>query len=170
MTDEQSTRRLTHHDVIPAGTQVVLRVLKELADGGGFRQPGAVGMVVESPSSNELPYRVQFADGHTAKAYLSELSLCRREVDNELAQVNQDLRPLIIYRCLVGSRAYGLSTQDSDDDVRGIYLPPANFHWSLYKLPEQNESVGGNQDEVYWELEKFLRLALKANPNVLETL
>src|SRR5205823_3241543 len=24
--------------------------------------------------------------------------------------------------------------------------------------------------EVYWELEKFLRLALKANPNVLETL
>src|SRR2546428_593776 len=25
-------------------------------------------------------------------------------------------------------------------------------------------------DEVYWELEKFLRLALQANPNVLETL
>ena len=28
----------------------------------------------------------------------------------------------------------------------------------------------GERDEVYWEIEKFLRLALKANPNVLETL
>ena len=27
-----------------------------------------------------------------------------------------------------------------------------------------------DRDEVYWELEKLLKLALKANPNVLETL
>jgi predicted nucleotidyltransferase len=32
------------------------------------------------------------------------------------------------------------------------------------------ELQDGDRDEVYWELEKFLRLALKANPNVLETL
>jgi len=40
----------------------------------------------------------------------------------------------------------------------------------MRKLPEQLEFNDGQQDEVYWELEKFLRLALKANPNVLETL
>ena len=33
-----------------------------------------------------------------------------------------------------------------------------------------NSSSQDTHDEVYWELEKFLRLALKANPNVLETL
>ena len=38
------------------------------------------------------------------------------------------------------------------------------------RLPEQLEFADGQQDEVYWELAKFLRLALKANPNVLETL
>jgi predicted nucleotidyltransferase len=37
-------------------------------------------------------------------------------------------------------------------------------------LPEQLEFAEDSKDEVYWELEKFLKLALKANPNVLETL
>jgi hypothetical protein len=32
-----------------------------------------------------------------------------------------DLESLIIYRCVVGSRAYGLDTDDSDTDRRGIY-------------------------------------------------
>jgi predicted nucleotidyltransferase len=84
--------------------------------------------------------------------------------------VTEDLRPYVIYVCRIGSRAYGLATDDSDDDLRGIYLPPARLHWSLRKLPEQMEFNDGQRDEVYWELEKFLRLALKANPNVLETL
>jgi len=47
------------------------------------------------------------------------------------------------------------------------YLPPADLEWSLVGVPEQLEN---DQEEVYWELEKFLRLALKANPNVLECL
>ena len=37
-------------------------------------------------------------------------------------------------------------------------------------LPNAQQFKEGERDEVYWELEKFLRLALKANPNVLETL
>ncbi len=35
-------------------------------------------------------------------------------------------------------------------------------------MPEQLENQG--TDECYWELQKFLTLALKANPNVLEVL
>ncbi len=34
-------------------------------------------------------------------------------------------------------------------------------------MPEQLEN---DNEEVYWEIEKFIRLALKANPNVLECL
>ena len=82
-------------------------------------------------------------------------------------------RPLISWeshKCQVGSKAFGLSTDDSDDDIRGIYLPPANRHWSMYDLPGQLEFKTGDDDIVFWELEKFLKLALKANPNILETL
>ncbi len=168
--NDRSIRKLAPGFVIPAGTQVVLQASKVLPDDAGFKKPGSVGVVVESPSNNEKPYLVQFADGHTVKAYFRELSLRRQEVDNELAEVGEDLRPFIIYRGMVGSKAYGLATDESDDDVRGIFLPPARLHWSLYQLPEQIEWADDSKDEVYWELEKFLRLALKANPNVLETL
>jgi len=78
------------------------------------------------------------------------------------------LRPYILYSCVVGSRAYGLDTEGSDTDRRGFYLPPAGLHWSLAGVPEQLEDEA--EQECYWELEKFLRLALKANPNVLEVL
>jgi predicted nucleotidyltransferase len=74
----------------------------------------------------------------------------------------------VIYRCIVGSRAYGLDDEDSDTDRRGIYLPSAEIHWSLYGIPEQIEEK--KDQECYWELQKFLVLALKANPNVLECL
>ena len=42
------------------------------------------------------------------------------------------------------------------------------MHWSLYGVPEQLENEA--TQECYWELQKFLLLALKANPNVLECL
>lgn len=74
----------------------------------------------------------------------------------------------VIYRCVVGSRAYGLDNDGSDTDLRGIYLPPASHHWSLAGVPEQIEAK--ENEEVYWELQKFLRLALKGNPTVLECL
>jgi len=74
----------------------------------------------------------------------------------------------VIYRCITGSQAYGLERHASAMDRRGIYLPPATIHWSLYGVPEQLENP--DTEEVYWELEKFLKLALKANANVLEVL
>ncbi len=74
----------------------------------------------------------------------------------------------IIYKCVIGSRAYGLDTPESDTDYRGIYLPPADRHWSFAGVPEQIES--DERQECFWEIEKFLSLALKANPNVLECL
>ena len=170
MTDEiRNLHKLSPSFVISAGTQVVLKVSKTLAD-GEYRKPGTVGVVVRSPSSNREPYTVQFADGQSAPAYFDELVLRRKEIEAELGMVQDDLRPYIIYRCQVGSKAFGLAGDDADDDLRGIYLPPARLDWSLYALPEQIESQAETHDEVYWELEKFLLLALKANPNVLETL
>ena len=171
MSDPQhSLLKLQPDFVISPGTQVVVRVAKALAGGQQYKPAGSVGVVVEAPPSNREPYLVRFADGAVVKAHFAEMALRRREVDDILGDVDEDLRPYVIYRCQVGSKAFGLASEDSDDDLRGIYLPPARLHWSLRRLPEQLEFQDGEQDEVYWELEKFIRLALKANPNVLETL
>lgn len=80
----------------------------------------------------------------------------------------EDYSAFVIYRCLIGSRAYGLATEQSDTDRRGIFLPPAERQWSLAGVPEQIERE--ETQECYWELQKFLTLALKANPHVLECL
>ena len=167
--EEHSFRHLLPTFLISPGTQVVLKVDKPLPD-GTVRQRGSVAVVAESPADNAAPYTLRFADGQTVKAYFRELAIRRKEVEDQLVRTGEDLRPWIIYRCQVGSRAFGLASDDSDDDLRGIYLPPARLHWSLFKLPEQLEFADAGKDEVYWELEKFLKLALKANPNVLETL
>jgi predicted nucleotidyltransferase len=84
-----------------------------------------------------------------------------------MESVNASLYRYVVYGCITGSQAYGLAREGSDVDRRGFFLPPADLHWSLEGLPEQLES---DDERVYWEIGKFIRLALKANPNILECL
>ncbi len=180
MSKSKTIQTLSRNFVIPAGTQVVLQTAKAVTPGDSgsstvpealkFRKPGSVGVIIKCPSHNDLAYTVRFTDGTTVEATFDEIILRRQEIENLLIDTETDFRQHIIYRCQVGSKAFGLSTESSDDDHRGIFLPPARCHWSLKTIPEQIESNDGVDDEVYWELEKFLKLALKANPNILETL
>lgn len=156
---------------IPAGTQVVARVAVRDEAGAELAPAGAVGIVVAAPDRVEGAYIVRLPDGREAALRRKQLSIRKahqREGVLPAAPEPNSLRPYIIYRCVVGSRAYGLDDAGSDTDRRGIYLPPARLHWSLAELPEQIEDHVAQ--ETYWELEKFLTLALKANPNVLECL
>jgi hypothetical protein len=134
---------------------------------------GTVGVVVKAPTDAQHSYRVRFADGLEAPLKRSELTMLARHKEGEigdstLTAARGDLFGRVIYRCVVGSQAYGLAAAGSDVDRRGIYLPPAELHWSLFGVPEQLER--DETQEAYWELQKFLTLALKANPNVLECL
>lgn len=81
----------------------------------------------------------------------------------------QDLvRDHTVYSCVMGSRAFGLATEGSDTDRRGIFLAPTPLFWRFEKPPTH---VEGPADEQFgWELERFCELALRANPNVLECL
>lgn len=134
---------------------------------------GAVGVVVKAPTDNSHAYRVRLPNGVEVTLRRHEFSIRKhfqkeglQQPESELAELN--LYDHVIYRCIVGSRAYGLDDANSDTDRRGIYLPPAQLHWSLYGIPEQLENK--DAQECYWELQKFLILALKANPTVLECL
>jgi hypothetical protein len=133
---------------------------------------GSVGVIIKSPTDNEHSYRVRFPDGFETPLKRSEVTMLAQFREGEIgdsAHVAQaDLYERVIYRCAIGSQAYGLADAESDVDRRGIYLPAADLHWSLYGVPEQLENH--ETQEAYWELQKFLVLALKANPNVLECL
>jgi predicted nucleotidyltransferase len=161
------------HLILPAGTQVVTRVEIKDAAGQTLAPRGAVGEVVKAPDDGSHSYRVRFASGVEAALRRHEMTI-RKQYQREAAQpgdeilAEYDLYDFVIYRCVVGSRAFGLAGEDSDVDRRGVYLPPADLQWSLYGAPEQLENEA--TQECYWELRKFLILALKANPNILECL
>ncbi len=169
----RTIRNLADDFRIPIGSQVVLTQAQPFGDSnlGSFKKPGSVGIVIKGPPHNGEPYLVRFGDEVEIEIEFKKLSLRRREIENILSEdPEEDFSPHIIYRCKVGSKAFGLANDDSDDDLRGIFLPPANRHWSMYRMPEQIEIKTDQDDEVYWEIEKFFSLAVKANPNILETL
>ncbi|GAB1334811.1 nucleotidyltransferase domain-containing protein [Streptomyces sp. E-15] len=81
----------------------------------------------------------------------------------------QDLvRDHTVYACVMGSRAFGLATDGSDTDRRGVFLAPTPLYWRFEKPPTHVEGPG--EERFSWELERFCELALRANPNILECL
>ncbi|MEV3993160.1 nucleotidyltransferase domain-containing protein [Streptomyces sp. NPDC049837] len=78
------------------------------------------------------------------------------------------VRDHTIYSCVMGSRAFGLATDDSDTDRRGVFLAPTPLQWRFDKPPTHIE--GPAEEQFSWELERFCELALRANPNILECL
>lgn len=155
---------------IQAGTQIVTKVSVHGSNHALVHPRGAVGIVTRTPCGGEQHYLVRFPDGFEASLTMDELEVLKHFKDRFDPADAQDfeLEDHVIYRCIVGSRAYGLDTDASDTDLRGIYLAPAELHWSLYGAPEQFED--NEKQTCYWELQKFLVMALKANPNILECL
>ncbi|MCM2393181.1 nucleotidyltransferase domain-containing protein [Streptomyces albipurpureus] len=78
------------------------------------------------------------------------------------------VREHTVYSCVMGSRAFGLATEDSDTDRRGVFLAPTALYWHFTKPPTHIE--GPADEQFSWELERFCSLALLANPNILECL
>ena len=76
-------------------------------------------------------------------------------------------RDLIIYECLSGSHAYGLSTPDSDVDIKGVFILPED---EFYSLDDVSQISDETNDTVYYELKRFIELLSKSNPNILEML
>jgi len=153
------------------GTRVVMRVAVPAA--AGVLPSGSVAEIVDVPLDDQHAYRVRFPNGHESSVQRSEFAILSKFKSADLLRLpspltERGLREKVIYQCVIGSRAYGLDTEDSDTDRRGIYQAPTDLVLSLYDPPQQLED--DETQECFWELKKFIVLALKANPNVLEVL
>lgn len=80
----------------------------------------------------------------------------------EQAFVNKNL----IYRVICGSHSYGLATEKSDIDYKGITIPPKEYYFGLKTFEQQERGA----DEVIYSLHKFVKLARDCNPNIIELL
>jgi uncharacterized protein len=75
--------------------------------------------------------------------------------------------PFVIFETIHGSTAYGLARAGSDVDVKGVIIGPAAWYLGWNGGPEQ---IDLSPDHVRYEIRKFFRLAVDANPTVLELL
>lgn len=71
----------------------------------------------------------------------------------------------ILFQCIGGTHAYGLTSAESDIDHRGVFIAEKNdFLRGAFAEDMSNET----NDDVLFEVGKFIRLLAKSNPSVIE--
>lgn len=73
----------------------------------------------------------------------------------------------LLYECLAGSRAYGTDLPGSDTDLRGVFVAPIGI---FYGLDPVEQLSAEDQDEIYYEIGRFISLLCRNNPTVIEIL
>nr|WP_315151358.1 nucleotidyltransferase domain-containing protein [uncultured Flavobacterium sp.] len=77
------------------------------------------------------------------------------------------LQNLILFEVISGSKSFGLNTPTSDTDIKGVYYLPKEKFFGLEYIPQISNETN---DEVYYEIGRFVELLIKNNPNILEIL
>jgi hypothetical protein len=73
----------------------------------------------------------------------------------------------IIFEALHGSRAYGLATESSDVDRKGVFVGPPEAFLGYLPTAEQVEPA---PERVLYDVRKFFRLSAACNPTLIELL
>ena len=83
---------------------------------------------------------------------------------------NNDLK--IILETRVGSHAYGTNTPESDEDFKGVAVPPLDSYLGFQNHFEQQEETKQTtgRDRVIYNIRKFFDLATDCNPSIIEVL
>lgn len=153
---------------LPHGTEVTTTA--SLTSASGAPVPaGTVGRVVGLLSEQRLQVRlvgrgeVTLSRGQVTARNRAQARYAIERVATETA-----LSPCAVLRTTVGSRAWGLSDEDSDHDTRGVFLWPFPWACSRRSLPDVVVSADGSHTQ--WEFGRTLDQALRADPNTLEML
>lgn len=73
----------------------------------------------------------------------------------------------IVMEAVVGSQSFGLATETSDVDTRGVFVLPMNERIAYGAIDQVADE---RNNRVFWEMAKFLKLLRDGNPSALEFL
>ncbi|WP_040949762.1 nucleotidyltransferase domain-containing protein [Gorillibacterium massiliense] len=95
----------------------------------------------------------------------------QKVITEQLDFLEQQEQIRILYACESGSRAWGFPSQDSDYDVRFIYIRQPDWYLSIFDKRDVIERpISEKLDISGWDLRKALNLYRKSNPPLLEWL
>lgn len=151
---------------LPHGTEVLTRVDRVV--GERTLSKGTVGRVGKQVG-DEVEVSVvgvgvlRFARGDVVPRRVGQAAFAVRR-----AAAWDALAPCRVLESVVGSRAWGLDDASSDEDRRGVFVPPLDWTLGLVAPPEDLVSADGST--VCWSADKAIAQALRADPNTLEML
>lgn len=94
-----------------------------------------------------------------------------RKIQSELDEIERKEDVKILFACESGSRAWGFESEDSDYDVRFIYIRKTDDYLSIRKKRDVIEKpIDDELDISGWDIVKALMLLKKSNPPLLEWL
>lgn len=95
----------------------------------------------------------------------------KQNILSHLKDVEQQYDIKVLYAVESGSRAWGFHSEESDWDVRFIYVHKLNWYLKVNEGRDVIEEINDdNVDLVGWDLRKTLRLLQKSNPSLMEWL
>jgi RNA repair pathway DNA polymerase beta family len=152
---------------LPHGTEVVTRVDRIV---GERRVPqGTIGRVTKAAADDMVDVTVvgvgvvRYARGELTARRVGQALFAHRR-----AAAWDALRPCVVLDTTVGSRAWGLADESSDEDHRGVFALP--FCWTQGLVAPPEDLVSADGSATYWAAGKAIRQALRADPNTLEAL
>mgnify|MGYP006426791575 CR=1 FL=1 len=86
----------------------------------------------------------------------------------EWLEADHDIK--ILYAVESGSRAWDISSPDSDYDIRFIYVRPRDAYLGIRRPKDSIDATIGEYDFHGWDITKTCHLASKSNPSLLEWL
>ena len=95
--------------MLAVGSQVVTRKDVQAANGRIAHPAGAVGVILKAPADHRHSYRVKFLDGIEVSLRYEQLVLLSEfKESGSQSPPNSGLFSRVIFRCVIGSQAYGL--------------------------------------------------------------
>lgn len=89
----------------------------------------------------------------------------------ELRRIESERNVRVLYACESGSRAWGFESQDSDFDVRFLYVHDVDWYLTIGTPRDViEEPITDELDISGWDLRKALILFRKSNPALFEWL
>jgi len=95
------------------------------------------------------------------------ISFCKNFKKSKMTIETLKDNNLILFEAIAGSKAFGLDTDSSDTDIKGVFYMPKDLFYGITYMPQISNDTN---DIVYYELGRFIELLIKNNPNILELL
>lgn len=140
----------------------------------------ASALITKMAAKKGEPELMPFRSDLTVKTSKGEDSVFARLVSERAAPDMQWLRENLVLGWITGSHLYGTETPTSDMDYVGVVMPPIGVKFGLQNFEEaelstkkSSERRRNNSEDIdlkLYSFDKFVRLALDNNPNIIELL